>query len=165
MAEFGSNPGKDKGRPSISRFPPREPQMKKPPDILIVEDNHADVFLMREALAAANLAVTVHVVNDGDEAFRFIDRADANQAAPCPRLFILDFNLPKRSGLEVLEHLRQSRKCSDAVVLIATSSDSAQDRNRVAALGADAYFRKPSCYDDYLKLGEIVRTMLPSTPR
>ena len=134
--------------------------MKKPKTILIVEDNKADVFLMREAIEAAELGAEIHVVSDGDEAFEFIDRADADDAAPCPSLFIVDLNLPKRSGLEVLEHLRKSRKCFKAIVLIATSSDSVPERNQAKKLGTNGYFRKPSNYDDYLKLGEVVGTLL-----
>lgn len=134
--------------------------MKKPNQILIVEDNQADVFLMREALEAANLGAQIHVVNDGDEAFKLINNADANDIAPCPVLIVLDLNLPKRSGLEVLEHLRKSRKCANAMVLIATSSDSLRDREQAKRLGANEYFRKPSNYSAYLKLGEIVRKML-----
>ena len=134
--------------------------MKKSKPILIVEDNKADVVLIREAIEVAELGAEIHVVNDGNEAFEFIDCADANDAAPCPVLFIVDLNLPKRSGLEVLDHLRKSRTCAKAFVLVVTSSDSVLDRNQAKNLGANGYFRKPSTYDAYLKLGEIVQTML-----
>lgn len=133
--------------------------------ILIVEDNRADLFLIREALEAARLTPELHIVTDGEKAIQFIDKADADAGAPCPVFLILDLNLPKKSGGEVLAYLRQSRKCAAAQVLIVTSSDSTQDREETARLGANGYFRKPSGYDAYLKLGGIVRTMLgPDEP-
>jgi len=106
----------------------------------------------------------LHVVADGEKAIAFIDSADADDRAPCPTLILLDLNLPKKSGSEVLRHLRQSRKCADAQVVIVTSSDSEKDRLETAALAADGYFRKPSGYEAFLKIGEIVREMLIRTP-
>jgi len=132
--------------------------------ILVVEDNKADVFLLREAIETAHVPADLHVVTDGERAFGFIDQADTDENAPCPHLVILDLNLPKRTGSEVLEYLRQSRKCRHARVLIVTSSDSEQDKAGTARLGADAYFRKPSGYDAFMKIGELVRNMLISEP-
>lgn len=117
---------------------------------------------MREAIEAARIEADVHVVNDGNKAVLFFDSADSDDSAPCPVLVILDLNLPKRSGTEVLEHIRKSRKGSGALVIIATSSGSPRDREETARLGATEYFRKPSDYEAYLKLGEIVQRMLGS---
>jgi len=119
---------------------------------------------MREALHTVNLTGHLDVVSDGEKALRFIDAADADTSASGPVFFILDLNLPKRHGLEVLEHLRKSRKCAGALVLIVTSSDSATERKEATRLGANGYFRKPSDYASYLKLGEVVRTMLDANP-
>jgi chemotaxis family two-component system response regulator Rcp1 len=132
--------------------------------ILMVEDNRADVFLLREAIELAKVSAEIHVVSDGERAFHFIDEADLDETAPCPGLVILDLNLPKKTGGEVLDYLRHSRKCRWARVLIVTSSDSEHDRSSMAKLGADAYFRKPSGYEAYMKVGEIVRSMLMGRP-
>jgi chemotaxis family two-component system response regulator Rcp1 len=125
-----------------------------------VEDNQADVFLMREALRAARLPADLEVVNDGEKAVQFFEAADRDPNARCPAFIILDLNIPRIHGTEVLSRLRQSRTCSGAIVLIVTSSDSNKDREEAARLGANGYFRKPSRYQAYLELGNIVRTML-----
>lgn len=93
------------------------------------------------------------LVSDGDQAVRFFDKADADPAAPCPSLVILDINLPKKQGGEVLKHMRGSRKCGEAVVIAVSTSDSSQDRAQMKNLGANGYFRKPSAYDEFMKLG------------
>lgn len=133
------------------------PKVRK---ILVVEDSRADVFLIREALAEAGVKADVHVVRDGEEAVHFLDAVDAAQSAVCPDLVLLDLNLPRKTGADVFRHLLRSKTCSDAPVVIMTSSDSASDRESMAALGAREYFHKPSEYSDFMKLGKIVRDLL-----
>jgi len=130
------------------------------PLILIVEDNQADVFLIREAIARADVGAAVHVIFDGQQAMHFFDDADAGHQIPVPALVLLDLNLPRNNGEEVLSRLRRSPKCGATNVLILTSSDSVQDRKAVNALGARGYFRKPSDYAEFMKLGSIVRDLL-----
>jgi two-component system, chemotaxis family, response regulator Rcp1 len=128
-----------------------------------VEDSKADLFLIQEAIAAAHVDAAVAVVNDGHQAVEFVDRADAGQGAPCPDLVLLDLNLPKKNGIEVLRHMRNSAACKNALVLVVSSSDSASDREAVKALGFHGYFRKPSVYAEFMKLGPIVRELLEGT--
>src|SRR4051812_9690862 len=90
--------------------------------ILLAEDNPADVFLVREALAAHALQVNLHVVKDGEAAIRFIEAVDQADDLRCPELVLLDLNLPKKSGLEVLATLRRSIKCAKVPVAIISSS-------------------------------------------
>ena len=125
-----------------------------------MEDSKADLFLIREAIAAAQVDAAVAVVNDGHQAAEFIDRADAGQGAPCPDLVLLDLNLPKKDGIEVLRHIRNSAVCKNALVLVVTSSDSASDREAVRGLGFNGYFRKPSVYAEFMKLGPMIRELL-----
>jgi chemotaxis family two-component system response regulator Rcp1 len=73
---------------------------------------------------------------------------------------ILDINLPKRTGAEVLKHMRASRRCSRTQVIAVTTSDSPHDREQMAQLGADGYFRKPSGFDEFMKLGDLMKTIL-----
>ena len=157
-----ANPGKD--QPITSPFRREEGDAPIRHQILLVEDNKADVFLLREAIELAGVLADLHVVTDGERAVGFINVADADDDAPCPSLVILDLNLPKRTVSEVLEHLRRSHKCRHARVLIVTSSDSEQDRTITARLGADIYFRKPSGYDAYMKIGGVVKSMLEAPP-
>lgn len=133
--------------------------------VLIVEDNAADVFLIRRAIKAAQLNLNLHVVRDGEQAIRFFDAADLDEAAPHPALVVLDINLPKKQGGDVLRHMRKSRRCGQALVLAVSTSDSAQDRKIMADLGAQAYFRKPSEYADFMKLGDLIKELLGKAQR
>ncbi len=125
-----------------------------------MEDNRSDVFLLREAIMAAGISADLQVVADGERAIDFINQKNADDSAICPSLIILDLNLPKRTGSEVLEYVKQAGKCREIPVLIVTSSDSEQDRANASKLGAAGYVRKPSGFDAYLKIGEVVRDML-----
>jgi two-component system, chemotaxis family, response regulator Rcp1 len=139
------------------------------PVILVAEDSKTDVFLIREALAAAQVEANVHVVTDGDAATKFFDATDADEDLPCPVLVLLDINLPKKSGDEVLQHLRHSRRCRGAQVLVVSSSDAARDRTVLAGLSIAGYFKKPSDYAEFMKLGSWVKSLLaaakPDRPR
>jgi CheY-like chemotaxis protein len=128
--------------------------------VLIVEDNEADVFLMREAIGAKALSVSIHVVSNGEQAVRYFDQADADAGVPCPSLVILDINLPRKQGGEVLQHMRRSVRCSKAFVIAVSTSDSARDRDQMMQLGADAFFRKPSEYAAFMALGDLVTGLL-----
>jgi CheY-like chemotaxis protein len=125
-----------------------------------VEDNRADVFLIREAVAFHNLSVELHVVEDGRLAIDYINRAGEDEDTPCPSLCLLDLNMPIHSGYEVLRHLRENERCKDIPVVIMTSSESSHDRAEMNRLGADAYFHKPLSYDEFLQIGDLIKTLL-----
>lgn len=125
-----------------------------------MEDNDADVFLVEEALAQHGLQAPVRVLRDGALAQDFIAEIDARPEVPLPDLILLDLNLPKRSGLEVLALIRQSPRCAAVPVVIMTSSDSPLDRQETRRLNADRYFRKPSGYDAFMEMGRVVREVL-----
>jgi CheY-like chemotaxis protein len=146
---------------SPSRIPPKPPATRRF-NLLLAEDNLPDALLVREAIAVENLPLDVYVAPDGQEAIDFIARAEKEPEAPCPHFLLLDLNLPKRDGFEVLQRLRSSAKCKDIPVLIITSSDSPSDVSEAAALGA-GYFRKPPSYDEFLKLGGILRQLIQNS--
>jgi two-component system, chemotaxis family, response regulator Rcp1 len=127
--------------------------------ILLVEDNPADVYLIRQALGESQLDHQLIVKTDGDEALKFIEEADSAADGECPGIILLDLNLPKIDGEIVLQSLRHSRKCAEAPVIVITSSDARKDREKVARWGA-TYFRKPSEFDEFMKLGLLVRTAI-----
>lgn len=132
--------------------------------MLIVEDNESDVFLIEEAIQATALPLILQVVKDGEQAVRFFDQTDADATLPCPALVILDINLPKKQGGDVLKHMRRSRRCAEALVIAVSTSDSAGDREQMRSLGANAYFHKPSEYDQFMKLGEAIKALLQRPP-
>jgi chemotaxis family two-component system response regulator Rcp1 len=129
-------------------------------DILLVEDAAPDVFLVREALKQAGVTLNLRVLGDGEQALDFIDHLDKDDTIACPRLVLLDLNLPKRTGDQILAHMRRSERCSGIPVIIVTSSDLSKDKEYTARLGANGYFRKPSRLDEFMKLGILVRRML-----
>jgi DNA-binding response OmpR family regulator len=118
------------------------------------------VFLIQRALESTRLPLTFHVLRNGEEAVRFFDQADGDAARTCPYVVILDINLPKRTGTDVLKHMRASRRCSRARVIAVSTSDSPHDREQMARLGADGYFRKPSGFDEFMKLGDLIKGIL-----
>jgi chemotaxis family two-component system response regulator Rcp1 len=128
--------------------------------IVIVEDSEPDVFLVREALQGSGVEYELHVLDDGEKAVGFLDQVDRGEGVPRPHLILLDLNLPKRSGAQVLERVRQSTACGGVPVVILTSSDSPKDRALAAELKATKYFRKPSRLDEFMTLGPLVRDLL-----
>lgn len=135
--------------------------MKQPPSILLAEDNAADVFLVQAALQAHQVDACLEVVKDGEAAIRFIERAEDSTDTPCPQLILLDLNLPRKSGFEVLARLRQSKTCSHALVVVISSCQAPP--RETESLNADRFFTKPSDYDQYMRLGAIVKQLLEST--
>lgn len=157
--ESGWNPNREKEQPSSS-LSRGEPEQSAPRwNILLAEDNLPDALLVREAIRRENLRVEVYLASDGQQAIDFIARAEQDPNAPHPQLLLLDLNLPKVDGFEVLRRLRESAALKDIPVLITSSSDSPSDRNLAAELGAQ-YFRKPPSYDEFLKLGGVLKQLL-----
>lgn len=140
--------------------------MSLPVTILLAEDNPGDVFLVRRALAKHGLDdVELVVVEDGQAAFRYIDRVDADETELAPGLALLDLNLPRATGGRILTRIRASRRCAAIPIIIITSSDSPLDRATAAQLGATSYFQKPGDLAGFMQLGRIVRDALDPQPR
>jgi CheY-like chemotaxis protein len=129
--------------------------------VLLAEDNQGDVFLVREALRVHGIPFEMHVASDGPEVESYIESLGRKGDDPlCPDVFLLDLNLPKVDGHEILREFRQHPVCSEVPVVVITSSDSPKDRERARLLGATVYFRKPSDLAEYMTLGSVVRELL-----
>jgi CheY-like chemotaxis protein len=137
-----------------------QPTLTKTRVILLIEDSSADVYIVRESLTKHLKDFDLHVVNDGEKAFKWIEAADLDPSLPCPSLMLLDLNLPKRSGQEILRRMRQSPRCGNVPIVILTSSDSPADRAETARLGATAYFRKPPDLEEFMQIGMVVERVL-----
>lgn len=131
--------------------------------VLLVEDSPADVFLVREIIEGEGLRFHFEVVDDGEAAIRMLDRVDAGGGMAAPNLLLLDVNVPRKNGSQVLERFRQSPRCKDIPVVVISSSDSAADRQCAFELGATEYFRKPSTLAEFRQLGKIVRRLFEET--
>jgi chemotaxis family two-component system response regulator Rcp1 len=128
--------------------------------VLLAEDNRTDVLMVEEAIEEQGLPIELHVVDDGEKACEFLEQTDRNPAAVKPDVLLLDLNLPKRTGKDVLACLRRSKVCHDIPVLIITSSDASKERDELARLGVARYFRKPASYDEFMKLGSVLQGVL-----
>jgi DNA-binding response OmpR family regulator len=157
--ESGLNRNLEEGQPSSSQSltTPNGTTARRL-NLLLAEDNLPDALLVREAIRVENLPVEIHHASDGEKAVAFLVSAEKDAAAACPDVLILDLNLPKIDGLEVLQRVRAS-KLRDIPVLVVTSSDSAHDRTKVAKLGA-RYFRKPHTYEEFQKIGPAIKGLL-----
>jgi CheY-like chemotaxis protein len=133
------------------------------PKILLAEDNPADVYLIRESLREHGVECTMQVASDGGEVMRII-AGDPAQEGEAPVLIVLDLNLPRHDGLEILERLRESRRLSGVPVVVLTSSDSPQDRLIATKLGARMYLRKPSNLEQFLDLGQVFKDLIAQKP-
>jgi CheY-like chemotaxis protein len=122
--------------PDTGRQPP-------PLDVLLVEDNPADVDLIRGALDAIRTPPRVSVVTDGVRADDFLRRRGEYTQAPRPHLILLDLNLPRRSGLEVLALIKSAPELRAIPVIVLTSSDADHDIARSYAGGANGFITKP----------------------
>lgn len=131
-----------------------------PCQILLAEDNPADVRLVREALREHEVHCDLRVISDGEEVVSFIEGLDQDLKYPCPDLLLLDMHLPKRDGNDVLNHLRASERCGRTRVVILTSSDAPSDHQVAEKHAALHYFRKPSSLGQFMQLGKIVRDVL-----
>jgi len=132
--------------------------------IVLVEDAEPDVILVREALEQSGLEFDLRVLDDGEQGVDFVENMDRDATITRPHLFLLDLNLPKKSGGQILERVRQSPTCGQVPVVILTSSDSHKDKAQAANLKATGYFRKPSRLDEFMKLGPYVRDLLTNPP-
>lgn len=130
--------------------------------IILVEDAEPDVLLVREALEQSGLNFELLVFDDGEQGVAFVESMDRDASLARPHLFLLDLNLPKKTGGQILERVRQSPRCGHLPVVILTSSDSQRDKAQAADLRATGYFRKPSRLDEFMKLGPYVRDLLTS---
>lgn len=130
------------------------------PEVLLAEDNPADVRLIRTALEEHQVTCTVRLASDGEQMLQMIAAEIKPDERPLPDLIILDLNLPRHNGIEVLERLRAAARWCDVPVVVLTTSDSPRDRSQATRLGVAQFLRKPFNLDEFLGLGAIFRSLL-----
>jgi two-component system, chemotaxis family, response regulator Rcp1 len=142
-----------------------------PIEVLLVEDSPGDVRLTREAFKDAKVHINLHVASDGAEAMEFLNLEGKYSTMPRPDLILLDLNLPKKDGREVLEEIKESSTLKSIPVVILTTSASDADILRSYRLHANCYITKPVGLDGFLEVVKSIDSFwlsvvkLPHEPR
>ena len=126
-------------------------------EILLVEDSPADVLIAREALSEAKLLNTIHVAEDGVEAMDFLYQRGKFASAPRPDLILLDLNLPRKNGREVLAEIKADEKFKSIPVVVLTTSSAEEDILRSYNLHANCYVVKPVEFDSFVKAVQSIQ--------
>jgi chemotaxis family two-component system response regulator Rcp1 len=127
-------------------------------EVLLVEDSPGDVRLMREAFKDAKVYLNLRVASDGAEAMAFLNREGEHVNAPRPDLILLDLNLPKKDGREVLQEIKESPTLKSIPVVILTTSESDADILRSYRLHANCYITKPVGLEGFLEVVKSIDT-------
>lgn len=130
----------------------------KPVEVLLVEDDPGDVILTQEGLRASKLHINLHVVDNGEKALAFLHREPPYEDAPRPGLIILDLNLPRVNGMEVLKEIKTNDDLQTIPTVILTTSRAEEDVIRSYKLGANCYVSKPLNLDEFVKVVGSIET-------
>lgn len=130
--------------------------MVKPVEILLVEDSPSDADLAVETLGESKVLNNLHVVEDGVEALAFLRREGAHANAPRPDVILLDLNLPKKSGLEVLTEIKSDPQLMRIPVVILTTSAAEEDILKSYSLHANCYITKPVDFEQFTKVVKLI---------
>lgn len=127
-------------------------------DILLVEDNPLDVLMTKRALEECGFGFMLHVTEDGEEAMNFLDRNcnSSDRNTPRPDLILLDLNLPKKNGREVLAQIKQHPDMLHIPVIILTTSDEEKDVLECYSLNANCFITKPVDFENFKKVVQCI---------
>lgn len=134
-------------------------EMKKPMQVLLVEDSPADVCIASEALVDTGIQADLFVVNDGDEAIKYLTGQAPYTKAVKPDVVLLDLNMPKVNGHQVLDEIRHVRGMTEIPIVLLTASDNFDDIDRAHHKGMNYYLRKPVEARCLASLLEVVRSL------
>ena len=126
--------------------------MMKPREVLLVEDSLGDVRLTQEAFRDVDSSIPIHVAHDGVEAMAFLNREGVHNSAPRPDLILLDLNLPRMDGREVLAQIKSSTDLKTIPTIILTTSQDRADIEKSYQLHANCYLIKPVQFDEFENL-------------
>jgi DNA-binding response OmpR family regulator len=137
----------------------------RPSEIRLAEDRLEDAELVRLALKKHGVECVLRVFHDGEEAITFLRSLDANPKGPALDLLIVDMNLPKRSGEEILKCLRSTENYAQTPVVVMSGLLAGATEEKATRHAAMVYFQKPSTLDGFMQLGSIVRNVLQKQAR
>jgi chemotaxis family two-component system response regulator Rcp1 len=142
--------------------PPRPVEIL-PVEVLLVEDSAGDVRLMQEALKECGLARKLSIVRDGEQALAFLHQQGAFQKCPRPALILLDLNMPRKSGHDVLAAIKWDQRLRQIPVIVMSDSTLPRDIARAYDLHANCYIPKPVDLDQLLRIGKQIEAFWTST--
>jgi two-component system, chemotaxis family, response regulator Rcp1 len=141
-----------------------DPTETSPPiHIAVVEDNPTDIYLLQKVLEKAQLHCVIEHLEDGEEALLFLLRQGKYLQAPIPDLIILDLNMPRMSGTELITRIRADPILQTIPIMVLTTSDTLEDKRKMAELGIALYLTKSSNLTDYFAIGETIKEFLTTT--
>jgi CheY-like chemotaxis protein len=130
---------------------------ESPVVILMVEDNPTDVLIAKEGFFGAKMSNTLHVADDGIEAIEFLNQRGKYAAAPRPDLIVLDLNMPRKNGQEVLAEIKADDNLKNIPVVILTTSKSADDIGKAYGLHANCFISKPVDFDEFTEVVQRIQ--------
>lgn len=130
--------------------------LARPAEVLLVEDNPSDVRLTQEAMKEGRVLNNMHVVGDGEAAINFLTRKAPYESAPRPDLILLDLNLPKKSGREVLAEIKQIDELKTIPVVVLTTSKAEEDIFRTYELHANCFISKPVDLEKFIMVVQTI---------
>ncbi len=122
------------------------------PHILIAEDNPGDVMLIKKAFSQTDFENTIHTATDGEEAVQFLRQRNTNPEKFLPDLALLDLNMPRKDGIDVLEVMTEHPKLQQIPVVVLTSSEATEDIMKSYNHQANAYLVKPTDFNGFVEL-------------
>jgi two-component system, chemotaxis family, response regulator Rcp1 len=125
-------------------------------NILVVEDNEPEQVIMKEAFSEAQVPCNLSIVKDGVEAIEFLNRAGQFKTAPKPNLIILDLNMPRKNGREVLVDIKNNPKWAHIPILVFSNSESPRDICHCYSLNVNAYMNKPSDFSEFIDFARMI---------
>ena len=125
-------------------------------DVLLVEDDPGDVVLIKEAFEFNKVHNALHVVSDGVQALDFLYRRNGHEGAPRPDLVLLDLNLPRKDGREVLEEVKADSDLRTIPIVVLTTSEAEEDILRSYDLHANAYVTKPVDFERFIEVVRLI---------
>ena len=128
--------------------------------VVVVEDNPADVELLRWALEGANVECDLTIIDDGGDAMAFAHQKGKYADFRKPDLALIDLNLPKHDGWEILEAMRSNRAFAEVPVAVMSSSSRPSERVRMKDLKVERYVTKPADLEAFMRIGAIVKELL-----
>lgn len=138
----------------------KQTSVVSPARVLVIEDNSSDVFLLQRALNQQNFQFELTHLADGGQALAFIRKEGTYEHAPIPDLILVDLNLAKYDGEDILREIRAAKHLAGVLVCAWSSSQSGRDRARLMDLGVAHFVTKPAGLDQFLEIGKLIKDLL-----